>query len=230
MSKCFRVVSTLLLMVAAAYAEEQPLSPDVRAIPGETPTPWLKYQNPAATSVSSPARGTAGAAATAWRSRTGSGRSTRARSRRRSASTSSSSSSTSEWEKGDNRALYINGEGLLEKPSDIDLQRGHRRARRDPWSGSGAACATAARFEGRLVPDDAIPSRVSLSGPRGRPACRATSSPAASITFVFDENDYGLTLAPTERVTVAGNFTGWDGSGGSGRWSSATTATTASGS
>lgn len=38
------------------------------------------------------------------------------------------------------------------------------------------------------------------------------------VTFIFDQGAYGLELARTTQVVVAGNFTGWDGGGGGGKW------------
>ena len=118
MSKWFRVVLILLLICAAGYAEEQPLSPDVRAIPGVTPTPWLRYQNANATNV---------LVAGSWDDWVGryplevmDGLWT--------LDTRTLNGAfgqheykfipNGEWEKGENRMLYLNPEGLLERPSE----------------------------------------------------------------------------------------------------------------
>lgn len=38
------------------------------------------------------------------------------------------------------------------------------------------------------------------------------------VTFLFDQSAYGLDLPRGTKVAVAGNFNGWDGSGGNARW------------
>jgi hypothetical protein len=38
------------------------------------------------------------------------------------------------------------------------------------------------------------------------------------VTFLFDPAVYGLELPRETKVAVAGNFTGWDGGGGGGKW------------
>ncbi len=38
------------------------------------------------------------------------------------------------------------------------------------------------------------------------------------VTFLFDPAAYGLELPRETKVVVAGNFTGWDGGGGGGKW------------
>lgn len=216
MSKCFRVVLTLLLMVAAAYAEEQPLSPDVRAIPGESPTPWLRYQNAKVTNVL--VAGTWDDWAGRYPLEVMDGLWT--------LDTRTLKGSfgqheykflpNGEWEKGDNRMLYLNPEGLLERPSEAVFNAAIE-ARDEIVVYFRRGIAPSAQFDVGLVPEIAIRESHVASG-RESAGLQGYFIAGGLITFLFDEQVYGLKLSPAERVTVAGNFNGWDGSGGGGRW------------
>lgn len=50
------VLLSIFVMAEAVYglsaAAEIILGPDIRVVPGEKPTPWLRYKNPEATAVS----------------------------------------------------------------------------------------------------------------------------------------------------------------------------------
>ncbi|MFH0879771.1 MAG: alpha-amylase family glycosyl hydrolase [Lentisphaerota bacterium] len=58
----------------------------------------------------------------------------------------------------------------------------------------------------------------SLSSPRDDARRQGYFLSGGLITFCFDPSVYGLNLKPSDRVVLAGNFNGWDSSGGNGRW------------
>ena len=122
-----------------------------------------------------------------------------------------------EWETGEDRVLYLNGEGLMEKPSDqiFDATVEGRSEIR-------------VRFRDVLPAD--LPLKVSLSstnpvkewslaGTKESGSLQGYFVAGNTITFVFDPKLYGHTLTRSDRVAVAGNFSWWDGGGGAnGRW------------
>lgn len=206
----------LCMLCRSAFTAEPILSPTVRAIPGETPTPFLRYSNPAARSV------VVSGSWDAWSNRW--------------ATTFSNGLWTldvrglpaafgqhefkfivnGDWESGDNRVLYVNENSLLEKPSDAILEaqisdfKEVRLLLRRPLSREQIRNA-------RLVPSQAIREWSLVPSPYSAGLQGYLLADVLAV-FVFDEAAYGVRLAPTDRVAVAGNFNGWDSSGGNGRW------------
>ena len=205
-----------LLLARSLFAEEAPLRPDLRYVPGETPTAALRYQNPAATGV---------VVAGSWDGWVGRFPMTMSNgiwmldSRVLPASFGQHEYKfivNGDWEKGDNRALYVNGEGQLDRPSDLIFNASidDRHTIRIFFRRS---LAQGREPKVRLVPPAAIKdSRMSSATEGG--ALQGYFIAGGLITFVFDPKSYGLQLTPADRVTVAGNFTGWDSNGGNGRW------------
>lgn len=205
-----------LILPTAAFSEDSPLRPDLRAVPGTTPTPWLKFQDPAATSVvvagswdgwsgRFPMQFTDGV----WTLDT----------RTLPASFGQHDFKfilNGDWEKGENRSLYVNGERLLEKPSDLIFS-----AAIDDRSEINVTLRRGvpenAKLNVKLVPDTPI-QEFHLAAGREAGSAQGYFLAGGLITFVFDEKNYGLNLGPGDRITVAGNFNGWDSSGGGGRW------------
>lgn len=117
-----------------------------------------------------------------------------------------------EWEPGENRTLVVNDDLLLERPPEVVLAarldgrneitvylkrpladtRGVRAALEPPVPLTGM----------RVIPGnpDKLERGYLIAGP--------------TLKFVFDERAYGLALAPTAMVTVAGNFNWWNPDGG----------------
>jgi len=121
-----------------------------------------------------------------------------------------------EWEEGANRVLPINLDGEIERPpamiqravvDDLEMIRVffkqslpkgiHPVATLDPP-------VPVAWTEVVTELEDARKTGYLLS--------------QGVVTFIFDQAAYGLELPPNTRVAVAGNFTGWDGNGGGGKW------------
>ena len=215
MSKWLILLSGLFFSTAV-FSEDPPLRPEVRFIPGSTPTPWLQFQCPAATGVM---------VAGSWDSWTGRFP-MRVENEVWTLDTRSLPASfgqhdykfiiNGEWEKGDNRSLYVNGERLLDRPSDLIFN-----AAIDDRSEINVTFRRGvpenAKLNVRLVPDTPI-REFRLAGGREAGSLQGYYLAGGLVTFVFDEKNYGLNLGPGDRITVAGNFNGWDSSGGGGRW------------
>ncbi len=209
---CFlRFAVTLLALLTASSvlaASEPILTPSLRAYPGVTPTATLQYRHPGVSEV------LVSGSWDAWTTRT--------------AMEQEEDDWTldvqalelpagrheykfivrGDWEPGPNRAFYINEEGLLERPSDRILS---------------------ARIEApdsiHVVVADPIPSEATLQATL-RPAVEFESFEPRSgleearfsgyhiqdetIGFLLDETVYGLELGPSDRVSVAGSFNGWN--------------------
>ncbi|OGV43739.1 MAG: hypothetical protein A2X46_08585 [Lentisphaerae bacterium GWF2_57_35] len=204
----------LLLPLQASQSQEPTLSPTFRATPGNQPTDRLLYQNPVATSV---------VVAGSWDTWTG-----RYSMVKGDAAWELDTRSVpapfgrhefkfivnDEWELGDNRFLYFNTERMLEKPSGsitsatVDDTNLVTVSLRHPLPDSKALSV-------RLEPD--VPIREwALASPREDARRQGYFISGGLVTFVFDPAVYGLSLPPEARVTVAGNFNGWDSSGGRG--------------
>ena len=206
----------LALALSVCFAEEPALRPDVRAVPGEQATPWLRYENPGATNV---------IVAGSWDE--WSGRYPMALSngvwvldsRILPASFGQHEFKflpNGEWEKGDNRPVYINEQGLLERPADAIFNAtidGPNEI--TVWLRRGIAETN--QLQVRLVPDTPI-KEFKISSAREAASLQGYFIAGGLISFLFDESVYGVTLNPADKIAVAGNFTGWDGGGGGGRW------------
>ncbi len=205
-----------LVLPLAAFADELPLSPDNRAVPGATPTPWLRFQDPAATNV---------VVAGSWDNWSGRFPMQLADGvwtldmRTLPAAFGQHDFKfilNDEWEKGENRSLYVNGERLLDKPSDLIFNAAIDD--RDVINVTlRQGVPESAKLEVVLVPRTPI-REFHLASGREAGSRQGYFLAGGLITFVFDGTHYGLDLGPNDRVTVAGNFNGWDSSGGNGRW------------
>lgn len=121
-----------------------------------------------------------------------------------------------EWEGGDNRGLPINLNGEIERPpaaiqratvDDFKMIRVHFK--RSLPSGTAPVATLdppvpVAWTEVVTAEEDARRSGYLLS--------------QGVVTFLFDQAVYGRELPRDTTVAVAGNFTGWDGNGGGGKW------------
>ena len=108
------ILLVCLLLPLSVFSQEPALGPATRFVPGATPTPWLRFQDPAATGVvvAGSWDGWVGRfplqlADGVWTLDT----------RTLPASFGQHDFKfivNGEWEKGDNRSLYVNGERLLD--------------------------------------------------------------------------------------------------------------------
>lgn len=207
----------LFLVAGALAAEPPPLRPNLTYVPGDTPTPWLRYQDPAARmveicgswdrwTVRHPLQLKGGLWTLDTRVLPG-----------RYGQYNYKFIVNGEWEKGGDRVLFLNGEGVMEKPSEALFDatvEGRREIR--------------VRFRDELPENLPLTVRLSDGTPVKEWALITTREKGSLqgyfisgnvITFVFDEKAYGRKLARSDKVVVAGNFTWWDGSGGANqRW------------
>jgi pullulanase len=197
-------------------AGEPILSPTLRAVPGEPPTAFLRYSNPTARTVV--VAGSWDAWSNRWPTVLTNGVWTLDV---RSLSAAFGQHEfkfivNGDWESGDNRVLYLNENGLLEKPSDAILEaqisdtNEVRLLLRHPLSQQ--------QLQGvRLIPPQAIRD-VKLDVSPYSASLQGYLLSDLFVVFIMDEAVYGARLGAGDRVAVAGNFNGWDSSGGNGRW------------
>lgn len=213
----FQVATAVVFTALCADSAEPVLRPDYRAIPGENPTPYLSYLNPTARTV---------VVAGSWDAWSG-----------RWATVAASNGQwtldvrtlpagfgqhefkfivNGDWESGDNRVFYLNENGLLDRPSELITIA--QIVERDEILVFLRQSVLPEQFRAiRLIPDQAVrewsvtPSRYSAS-------YLGYLVEHDSVRFVFDPAAYGLSVSVADRVTVSGNFNGWDTSGGGGRW------------
>ena len=121
-----------------------------------------------------------------------------------------------EWEGGDNRILPINLDGVIERPpaaiqratiDDFKMIRVFFRQSLPP------GIAPTATLD---PPVPVIWTEVVTEMEDARRTGYLFSQ--GVVTFLFDPAAYGKELPRETKVAVAGNFTGWDGSGGGGKW------------
>ena len=122
----------------------------------------------------------------------------------------------SEWESGPNRVLPINLDGEIERPpaiiqravvDDFKMIRVHFKQALPPGIAPTATLdppVPVAWTEVVTTEEDARRTGYLLS--------------QGVVTFIFDQSVYGRELPRETQVAVAGNFTGWDGGGGGGKW------------
>ncbi len=115
-----------------------------------------------------------------------------------------------EWEDGDNRMLFVNEEGVLERPQDlIFAARMDRRDRIDVFLRRALPDPGSASV--RLIPDTPIKSVRWDMGSDGRELLGYAMA-GDHATFCLAEATYGLRLDASDRCYVAGSFNGWNGS------------------
>ena len=212
-----RFYSILLSLVATfSLAQEPPLSPTLRALPGNPPTHVLAYENPAArrVEVATSADGWAGRYVM---ERHGPGWALDIRSAQLPLGRHEFKFIVNgEWESGANRVLFINDQGLLERPLDViatALVQDHNLIEVHLRSG---------RSDGRPVRVETVPpltireARMTTPDEDGYPQGYVIQGDR--ITFYFNPRVYGLQVSPNDLVVVAGNFNGWDGGGRQGAW------------
>jgi len=203
------IIVILLLGLVRVHAEDLLLSSNTFALPGEdTPTAWLYYQAPGATSV---------VLAGSWQMWTN-----------RAAFSNQGARwrldvlplqipfgrheykfiVDGKWETGDNRFLYVDTEYMLSVPPDMirqaliesnDLIKVYFSKPVDP------KC----KFEIVLEPRTEIES-WRMRSPADSGYLQGYTTYGTAITFCFDETAYGRDLTPKDTVSVAGNFNGWN--------------------
>jgi pullulanase/glycogen debranching enzyme len=214
------VLITLLLAVfttSTALAAEPPLSPVLRTVPGESPTPYLRYEAPVTTKVVQ-ISGTWGM----WSNRV--------------ALTKSDGLwqldirtlglkpgryefkfiSDKAWEHGRNRTFYLNDDGLLVRPPNLVVKALHQTQNevhvylREPVRNPEDVKV---EFESGLEVE-----RLEAAGGREGANERGYLITGNIITFLFDPALYNVLMKEDDQVGVAGNFNYWNSTGGQGHW------------
>jgi pullulanase/glycogen debranching enzyme len=112
------------------------------------------------------------------------------------------------WEKGANRVLYINADGLLEPPSDL-IGRSLVQAPAEIEVFLREPIPEKTPLRVYVSPSVAVAEwHLTTPGELGFPQGYTLRN--GSLTFIMSEKLYGLNLTPGDKVTVAGNFNGWD--------------------
>ena len=121
-----------------------------------------------------------------------------------------------EWEGGDNRVLPINLDGAIERPPAM-IQRAtiddHQMIRVFFKQSLPPGITPTAMLD---PPVPVIWTEVVTEMEDARRTGYLFSQ--GVVTFLFDQAAYGKELPRDTKVAVAGNFTGWDGGGGGGKW------------
>lgn len=121
------------------------------------------------------------------------------------------------WEKGENRTLYINEEGFVERPSDVIFSAIQETPTRVDVSFRGDVKPTEhIRVHIRQVGGGEVPV-VATRWEKGHGSSRVTgfSCSGDSVTFSMAADFYGLALDASDRVSVGGSFNGWNANAGS---------------
>jgi pullulanase/glycogen debranching enzyme len=210
----------LLLLVLAAgplSAQEPVLSKSVRALPGINPTPFLQYEDPTARQVE------ISGIWNLWSNRVPLTR--QGEVWQLDVRTLNLKPGRHEykfivngvWEPGENRAFYIDDNGVLIRPPNVVVKALHEAP-------NEILVFLNRVLKGneniRISLESGIPVKevlVSTGKEEGR--SRGHMITAGTLTFVFDPSAYGITVKPTDVIGVAGNFNYWNGSGGpNGLW------------
>ncbi len=205
-----------LLLAWSVGAQERPLSPTVRFMPGETPTALLEYANPSARRVEF------ASSADEW--------STRYPLQRRGrvwvldVRTAALGLGRHEfkfivdgnWEPGANRVLFINEDGVMDRSPGVIMsalvQGEHlielqlRQGRED-----------VSRIQVRSEPPIAIRD-VRMTTPDEEGYVQGYVLQGPLLTFYFNPKLYGVDVSPNDLVVVAGNWNNWDPGGRQGAW------------
>ena len=120
------------------------------------------------------------------------------------------------WEAGDNRILYVNLDGLLERPPDLIFSaRQEAPTRIDVLFRRDVPRTDAVRA--RLIPDAPV-ARLVWREARGVHGTCGYSVAGDFVTFYMDEKFYDVNVSTGELVAVAGTFNGWRTDGVLGLW------------
>ncbi|MCO5045523.1 MAG: alpha-amylase family glycosyl hydrolase [Kiritimatiellae bacterium] len=212
--RLFLAILFLATLGIASRADEPPLTPKTRHVPGIKATHWLRYADPMARTVE---------VAGTWNQWAGGVPMTQTN---RDVYVLDVTKLPIEkpgryeykfivngiWETGDNREFVINDDHMLERPphaivaAQLDGRNEITVYLKQPLANTNNL---------RVAIEPAVPVRELQAIP-GQPDknLRGYLLAGAWITFVFDERTYGVNIPPTTKVTVAGNFNWWNPQGG----------------
>lgn len=197
----------------------QPLTPDVRHLPGDPPTVWLEYQHPTAVR-----RVEMATSADGWSGRHPMQMQPRGQHWVMDIRPLNLPFGRhefkfiieGEWESGPNRTLFINEEGLLTRSPDVIVSARVESAHEIEILLRGGR-QDARQINVRTVPP--VPIReVRMSTPAEEGYVQGYVIQGDRLTFFFNPQLYGVTVSPNDLVVVAGNFNNWDAGGRQGTW------------
>lgn len=213
----FLLLSLCSIGSLGVLAEEPILSPTTRAIPGQTATPFLRFQNSAAKSSVKIAGQWNGWSAQLPLAKSGDlwQLDTRTLPVPHGGRYEYKFITDGDWESGDNRVLHLNDDKLLEIPPDVVasctldqpdeilvlLKRPMPAGTKPHIALTASGGAAPAIKEILTTPGDAESLR------------RGYGITGDTITFLFDPAAYGQTVAPNARIALAGSFNNWQGAG-----------------
>ncbi|MBT7068561.1 MAG: hypothetical protein HN919_19860, partial [Verrucomicrobia bacterium] len=112
-----------------------------------------------------------------------------------------------QWEPGENRLLFVNKEGRLQRPRDVIFAaRMERSDRIDIYF--SRPLRDSATVRAQLVPECPIREITWGQGKDGRELLGYAVA-GDHVTFCLSEETYGVRLEAGDRVNVAGSFNGW---------------------
>ncbi len=210
-----RLLCAVLLILSAQVGsgQEPALAPTVKLVPGLKPTPFLRYVNPTATVVE--VSGTWNQWTRSFPMQSKNGEfvlDVRTLPIPKPGRYEFKIIANGAWEPGDNRVMVINDDRVLERPPDVIMT-----AQLDARDEINIYLKRPVRNERELkvTLEPPVPVRsVSIRPGREDIMTRGYILAGGVIKFLLDEKVYGLNLAPTTLVAVAGNFNDWNGSGG----------------
>jgi pullulanase len=209
---------TALLMATAtvALAQGRPLSPSVRYIPGQQPSPTMDYENPSARRVE------VAISADEWAGRyplQRRGRIWVLDIRRMELPMGRHEYKfivDGEWESGANRILFINEQGLLYRSPEVIAQA--RVQETNVIELLLRAGVPDARDVNVAIYPDVSVRDVRMTTPEEEGYVQGYTLQDDQLTFYFNPKLYGVRTAPNDLIVVAGNFNHWDSSGRQGTW------------
>lgn len=211
--KRWLILAVVLACVRTVPAQEPPLSPTVKLVPGVKPTPYLRYLNTTATAVE--VSGTWNQWARGFPMVYTNGQfvlDVRTLPIPKPGRYEFKFVNNGTWEVGDNRVLVINDERVLERPPDV-IMTAQLDARDEINLYLKRPLTDASGIKIQLEPE--VPIReIQFKPGRADVMTRGYMMAGGVIKFILDEKIYGLNLAPTTLVALAGNFNDWNGSGG----------------
>lgn len=210
--------AALFAAVPVFSRAEQALAPDRRFVPGEQVTPFLRYENPTAKAVKVTGSWNKWAGQTPMQ-RDGAAwvldmRTLKPLPGRHDYKFLPDGN----WEPGDNRFLFLNEAGEVEKPPDV-VASAEMKARDEIVVHLKKPLPAGAAPKIRIEPEAAIATVETAAG-KAEASLRGYAVHGDDLSFTFDPAVYGKTVAPEAKITVAGSFNYWNPAGGGpqGQW------------
>jgi len=192
------------------------LSPTRRAIPGETPTWGLRYQNPSVTKVQACGSWDGWDEKVAMTRRNGVWELNLRPLKLGFGRFDFKFLPGGEWEQGENRTFFVNEEGLVVRPADLIFSATQETATRvDVYLRGDVERREEMRVRIRQSEGDEVPI-TGMQWIEGSGSGRLTgfSMVGEHVTFRMAPDYYSAEVGSGDRVSVAGSFNGWNANAG----------------